>query len=121
LVVYCLKKCVGEKVADEAVACDGEVHAVGFGKIGFAPFFHRFEASHDLELVPYGAACFFGEAIEHLPGQRTIGVHHVFFLCLLKETVVVRDENEGTIGVDNPDGIDEPFIIEPEFHGVEVG
>lgn len=116
-----LEKSPREEVADQLVACRGEMDLVGLGQACLAPLLHRAQTTHHLELVPHSTACLFGKAIEDLPSQQAIGIHIVATARHLDITIVVGDKYNGTVGVDASHRVDQGKVVASESSGVEVG
>ena len=98
----------------------GEMHLVALRQLGFVPFAHRGESSHDGELVPHHTAAGGGNTHESVAHKGAVVVDSIAALGITV-TVVVGDKDKGTVGADGTDGVDKLQIALAEDRCVEVG
>ena len=110
-----------EEVAQHEVTGTGEVYFVLLRQLRFLPFLHGFEASHYLELVPYGAASLLCQSIAYLLYLQPVAVDTVAAAASLAVAVVVGDEYKGTLGIDVAYRVAQSQVVVLELNRIEVG
>ena len=93
---------------------------VGLCQRGLSPLVHRFESTHDFELVPYGPVGFFRQAVEHIACQQTVAIYFIASFAYFLEAVIVRDKDKCTVRIYSSDGIDELQVVLFEGESVEI-
>ena len=69
----------------------------------FVPGIHRFESSHNLELIPNYSIVIISKAIKHLTGEKAVPIH--FIICVsfaphFAVTVIIGDKNKCAVWID---------------------